>query len=110
LVDKQLETVGTFENLAHLRLELNPITDAGVAQLQSLGKLEYLNLYGTKLSDKSVAQLTKLEKLHDLFVWRTAITTAGLAELKRTRADLNVNGGFDPRTFPVGPKVIPVIN
>jgi mono/diheme cytochrome c family protein len=110
LVDQQLETVGTFENLAHLRLELNPITDAGVAQLQGLEKLEYLNLYGTKLSDKGIAQLAKLEKLHDLFVWQTSITTAGIAELKRTRANLNVNGGFDPRTFPVGPKVIPVIN
>lgn len=110
LIDKQLETLGKFENLAHLRLEMNPITDAGVAQLQSLDKLEYLNLYGTKLSDKGIAQLSKLEKLHDLFVWQTAITAAGIAELKRTRADLNVNGGFDPRTFPVGPKVIPVVN
>lgn len=110
LVDKQLETIGEFENLAHLRLEMNPITDAGVAQFQSLGKLAYLNLYGTKLSDKGVAQLSKLESLHDLFVWQTGITTAGIAELKRSRADLNVNGGFDPRTFPVGPKVIPVVN
>ena len=110
MVDRQLETIGKFQNLAHLRLELNPITDTGVAQLQSLGKLEYLNLYGTKLSDKGIAQLARLEKLRDLFVWQTSITTAGIAELKRTRADLNVNGGFDPRTFPVGPKVIPVVN
>lgn len=110
LVDEQLEVVGKFENLAHLRLEMNPITDAGVAQLQGLRKLEYLNLYGTKLSDKGIARLSKLEKLHHLFVWQTAITAAGIAELKRARADLDVNGGFDPRTFPVGPKIIPVVN
>lgn len=110
LADQHLATIGKFENLAHLRLEMNPITDAGVAQLQGLGKLEYLNLYGTRLSDKSIAQLARLEKLRDLFVWRTAITAAGIAQLQRTRAGLNVNGGFDPRTFPAGPKVIPVVN
>lgn len=110
LADQHLATIGKFENLAHLRLEMNPITDAGVAQLQGLGKLEYLNLYGTRLSDKSIAHLARLEKLRDLFVWRTAITAAGIAQLQRTRAGLNVNGGFDPRTFPAGPKVIPVVN
>ena len=110
LTDAQLATVGKFENLTHLRLEMNPITDAGVPQLLNLSKLEYLNLYGTKVGDRGLAQLAKLANLRDLFVWQTAITTAGIAELQRARAGLNVNGGFDPRTFPVGPKVIPVVN
>jgi uncharacterized membrane protein len=108
--DMQLATIGRFDNLASLRLELNPITDAGVSRLLGLNQLEYLNLYGTKVSDAGVAQLSHLERLHKLFVWQTAITTAGIAELKRTRSELIVNGGFDPRNFPAGPTVIPVVN
>lgn len=110
VTDAQLDTVGQFENLASLRLELNPVTDAGMSKLMNLKQLEYLNLYGTKVSDKGLAQLSRLEHLRTLFVWQTSATTAGIAALKRNRGELNVNGGFDPKTFPEGPKVIPVIN
>lgn len=110
LTDAQLAIVGKFEHLASLRLELNPITDAGVAHLLALQQLEYLNLYGTKVSDRGAAQLARLERLRSVFVWQTSITTAGIAELQRSHAELVVNGGFDPKTFPPGPKVIPVVN
>jgi len=108
--DAQLDIIGRFENLASLRLELNPVTDAGIAKLVNLKQLEYLNLYGTQVSDKGLAQLSRLDHLRTLFVWQTPATPAGIAALKRAHAGLSVNGGFDPKTFPEGPKVIPVIN
>jgi hypothetical protein len=110
VIDSQLTTIGKFENLAHLRLELNPISDAGMPALADLKNLDYLNLYGTRITDKGVETLSRMEKLHTLFVWKTGVTDKGVAAIKNARADLQVDGGFDPSSFPVGPKVIPVVN
>jgi hypothetical protein len=110
VVDSQLATIGKFENLAHLRLELNPISDAGLAALADLKNLDYLNLYGTKITDKGAETLSRMEKLQTLFVWKTRVTDKGVAAIKSARADVQVDGGFDPSNFPVGPKVIPVVN
>lgn len=38
------------------------------------------------------------------------LTPAGLATLQRARPGLVADSGFDPRRFPPGPKVIPVVN
>lgn len=110
VTDAHLATIGTFRHLESLRLELNPITDAGLAALAGLESLSYLNLYGTKVSDKGIATLSKLPQLDRLFLWQTSVTQAGIAQLKREHADLIVDEGFDPRRFPEGPKVIPVVN
>lgn len=110
VTDAHLATIGTFEHLESLRLELNPITDAGLTSLGALADLAYLNLYGTRISDKGIATLSKLGKLDRLFVWQTSVTQAGVARLQREHADLVIDGGFDASRFPVGPKVIPVVN
>lgn len=110
VTDAHLASIGKFEHLEILRLELNPITDAGLTALAGLENLTYLNLYGTKISDKGVATLSKLGKLDHLFLWQTSVTQAGITQLKREHADLMIDGGFDPSRFPVGPKVIPVVN
>jgi uncharacterized membrane protein len=110
LTDAQLATIGRFENLVALRLELNPIGDAGLAHLKPLAKLAYVNLYGTKVSDAGLATLASLPALRELYLWQTAVTPAALAEFGRARAGVRLVGGFDPKTFPEGPKVIPVVN
>lgn len=110
LTDAQLKHLGSFENLTHLRLELNPITDAGLATLGGLSKLEYLNLYGTHITNASLKPLGALPKLRELFVWETAVTPAAVEEFRRAHAQVRVTQGFDPKTFPEGPKVIPVVN
>lgn len=110
ITDAQLATLRPFENLTHLRLELNPITDAGLASLQGLKKLESLNLYGTKVGDTGLEQLAGLKSLRRLFVWRTSATAEGLAAIRRGHPGLLVVAGFDPKTFPEGPRIIPVVN
>jgi len=110
VTDAHLKTLGTFDNLTHLRLERNPITDHGVAALTGLAKLEYLNLYGTRVTNASLASLTALPKLREVFVWQTSITPPAAAEFRRTHARVSVVQGFDAKTFPEGPKVIPVVN
>lgn len=110
VTDEDLQTVSQFEHLARLRLELNPITDAGLVRLASLKKLEYLNLYGTKVSNAGLGTLSGLASLREVFLWQTAVTPAAISEFQRAHANIRVNDGFDPKTFPEGPKSIPVVN
>jgi hypothetical protein len=110
VTDSQLKTVSQFDHMVKLRLELNPITDAGLANLAGLKQLQSLNLYGTKVSDAGMGSLSSLQSLREVFLWQTAVTPAAIAEFKRTHAGVHVDDGFDPRTFPEGPKSIPVVN
>jgi mono/diheme cytochrome c family protein len=110
VTDAQLEPLGHFQNLVSLRLELNPITNAGLEHLKSLAKLAYLNLYGTKVSDAGLSALASLPNLREVFLWQTAVTPPALAAFARAHAGVRIDSGFDPRTFPEGPKVIPVVN
>jgi uncharacterized membrane protein/mono/diheme cytochrome c family protein len=110
VTDAQLQALAAFENLVSLRLELNPVTNAGLEPLSKLSKLAYLNLYGTKVSDASLPLLAALPSLHEVFLWQTAVTSAAVAKFGREHSGVRVNGGFDPKTFPEGPKVIPVVN
>jgi hypothetical protein len=110
LTDAQLKRFARFENLTQLRLELNPITDSGLAALSELGKLEYLNLYGTRITNASLKPLGALPRLRELFVWETAVTPAAIEAFRHAHAQVRVTQGFDPKSFPEGPKVIPVVN
>jgi mono/diheme cytochrome c family protein len=110
VVDAQLATIGRFTQLVNLRLELNPLTDAGIASLTALHSLRYLNLYGTRITDQSVPVLAKLEGLQRLYVWQTGLTPTGAATLQRSKTGLELDAGFDTKRFPVGPKLIPVVN
>ncbi|MEP7243858.1 MAG: c-type cytochrome domain-containing protein [Gammaproteobacteria bacterium] len=110
ITDAQLKGFGQFENLAWLRLELNPVTNAGLVPLRQLDKLQYLNLHGTKVSDAGLASLGGLASLRELFLWQTAVTPAAAEQFARAHAGLRIDRGFDPKTFPQGPKTIPVVN
>jgi hypothetical protein len=48
-------------NLQRLRLERTKVTDAGMAHLSKLAKLDYLNLYGTEITDAGLKPLESLE-------------------------------------------------
>jgi hypothetical protein len=108
--DAQLATLARFENLVALRLELNPIGNAGLEHLKPLSKLAYLNLFGTQVSDAGLATLAGMPALREVFLWQTTVTPTALADFRQAHAGVHIVGGFDPKTFPEGPKVIPVIN
>lgn len=110
LTDAQVGSLARFENLASLRIELNPVTDAGLEKLAPLTKLQSLNLYGTKVSDAGLQSLSALPALREVFLWQTAVTPTALATFRRDHKNMQVAGGFDPKTFPEGPKVLPVVN
>jgi Leucine rich repeat len=66
-----------------LSLEDTKITDAGLTHLQTLKKLQILDVSGTRVSDSGMSQLKGLSSLYSLSLGRTRISDAGLAHLKR---------------------------
>ena len=68
------------------------ITDNGLETIESLRKLEELNLAGTKVTDLGVAKLKGLTELRDLDLSRTQVTAKGIESLtslpKLTRLNL----------------------
>ena len=60
--------------MKELSLGNTSITDAGVASLTSLTKLETLVLIGTSITDAGVAELASLTKLKTLWLSNTSIT------------------------------------
>jgi YHS domain-containing protein len=69
------------------------VTDAGLAHLKNLSKLEYLNLYATSVTDKGLANLEGLKNLKKLYLWQTKATDAGVAALKKSVPGIVVNRG-----------------
>ncbi|MBS4070376.1 MAG: hypothetical protein KGZ90_03560 [Algoriphagus sp.] len=73
LQDSDLTRVAEFTHLRRLRIENNPITNQGLASLQSLTKLEVLNLNGTQITAQGLSQLASLKNLKSLYLWNTGI-------------------------------------
>ncbi len=62
-------------------------TDAGLAALAPLSKLEYLNLYGTNVTDAGLASLRPLVSLQRLYVWQSKVTATAATAFADARVD-----------------------
>ncbi len=87
VTDAGLAHVARLTRLEELHLDNCPVTDAGVAQLAPLARLRILDLKGTRVTDAGLAVLRHFPRLQALYLTRTAITDAGLAHVARL-ADL----------------------
>ena len=94
LLDVQLGAEISDAGLAHLKglpklqsLLLNDtgIGDAGLAHLSELTELVVLHLNGTKVTDAGLAHLEGLSKIQNLFLSGTKIGDAGLVHLKKLK-------------------------
>ncbi len=90
VTDDLLPTIGKLKNVIRLRLEDNPITDAGIQHLSTLQHLESLNLYKTKISDICASDLTPLKSLKRLYVWQTDFTEEGVKTLESELKNVEV--------------------
>lgn len=71
--DSDLSLIAQFTHLQKLRIENNPITDAGVSALKGLSKLAILNLNGTKVTPECLESITEIKSLKSLYLWNTSV-------------------------------------
>jgi uncharacterized membrane protein len=110
VTDGVLRGFSDFENLARLRLELNPVTAAGVANITAAPRLSYLNLYGTDVDDAVFTMIADAESLLRVYLWGTAVSDEAIDEFRHMREDVVVNDGFDRDQFPESPESVPVVD
>jgi hypothetical protein len=80
--DRTLEVIGECADLSSLTLwDCREITDAGVAHLAPLVKLEQLNLSGSQLTDAGMVHLSGMTKMRMLNIEKAQVTDQGLKHL-----------------------------
>jgi internalin A len=79
--DADLAHVGNLGRLEELLLIDSSVTDSGLAHLRRSTRLKSLFLAGTRISDSGLAHLKGLTRLEVLSLMDTAVTDAGLAHL-----------------------------
>jgi hypothetical protein len=85
--DAGLACLASMHRLERLHLDQCRITDFGLGQLAGLRAMEYLNLRGTSVSDRGIIELRQLPRLRSLYVWQTAVTPAAVKALGEALTD-----------------------
>lgn len=80
--DAELAHIGHLSRLEYLILGNSPVTDAGLEQLERLESLRALNLQGTRITDAGLAHLEKMPVLHELGLGDTEVSDAGIVYLE----------------------------
>jgi internalin A len=82
--DAELAHIGNLSRLEYLILGESPVTDAGLVHLERLNNLRALNLqHNTNVSDAGLVHLKSLTSLRELGLGDTAVSDAGLVHIKR---------------------------
>jgi uncharacterized membrane protein len=87
VTDAGLAMLEPMRRLQRLHLDELKVTDDGLARLTRLRQLEYLNLRGTLVTDRGMPQLHSLPRLRSLYVWQTAVTPAAVQALGESLID-----------------------
>ena len=82
VTDAELAELKQIKKLEYLMLDGTAITDAGLKEIGELTNLLWLELSRTAVTDVGVKELKNLKKLELLGLGATKITDAGLKELK----------------------------
>jgi hypothetical protein len=88
---KGMKHIAALKELRNLHLYGTMVTDAGLAELTPLQKLEGLNLVSVKgVTDKGLRNLRALTNLRGVNAGGTRATTKGVAELQKTNPKVGV--------------------
>jgi hypothetical protein len=92
--DALLAHVGRLTRLEVLHADGQSVSDAGLAHLRGLTKLSYLRLGGAQVTDAGLAHLEGLTSLSGLKLCNTLVTDTGLVHLKGLTklADIDLGG------------------
>ena len=81
LPDTQLGVIGKMNNMVLLKLDENPVTDAGLARLTGLQSLRAISLSGTQVTDAGLLALSRLPHLQQLYAWNTGVKPTAVKRL-----------------------------
>jgi Leucine-rich repeat (LRR) protein len=83
VTDEVLKKIESLSEVKTLHLTMTPkITDAGIASVSRLKKLNYLAIGGTQVTNAGLANLKELPQLEHLFLGGNRISDSGLENLK----------------------------
>ncbi|MEJ5237065.1 MAG: c-type cytochrome domain-containing protein [Limisphaera sp.] len=83
ITDAGLAALAAMPRLERLQLDRTGITDAGLAALRGLAELESLNLYGTAITETGLTVLAELPRLRRLYLWQTRVRPEAVQALQQ---------------------------
>ena len=84
--DVNLEAVARLDNLESLVISDGiDVSDAGVAHLKNLERLDWLVLRGSRITDESISVLAKLPRLSVLNLEASELTNGGISRLSSSK-------------------------
>ena len=89
--------VGLFPKLKALKLNGSQITDDGLAVLQNMPCLEFLDVSHVGISDKGLEYIKGLASLRELYITHTKVTSTGIEALKKALPKLVIHFWIDSR-------------
>lgn len=86
LTDDALRSLSSLYHLQQVRLEFNGnFTDAGLAHLEHLKRVQTLTLYGSPVTDRGILYLRELTDLQNLQLGRSLVTDEGARQIAQFR-------------------------
>lgn len=91
--DATLALLARMPRLQRLDLRGTPVTDAGIAALAGHARLEELVLAQTRLTDAAVEPLLAMPALKKVWLWKSGVGPDAIARLRERRPTLTVDAG-----------------
>lgn len=88
--DAEMGLTAQFSNLQRLRIENNPVTDAGISELRVLSRLEVLNLNGTAVNSQGLEAVAEIKSMKALYLWNTSVNPASEQVAKMREREVKV--------------------
>lgn len=85
ITDQVLEQIAQMRGLRSLHLYATRVTDAGIAKLKSLDRLQLIGIYYSPVTDASVEHFAPLKALEGMKLYGTKISLDGVATIKAGR-------------------------
>lgn len=82
ITDESLRPLQTLKRLEWLELFKTPATDNAVAIVAKIKSLKTLDLRGTRVTDACVSELISLPNLQNLYIGNTAITSQAVDQIR----------------------------
>jgi hypothetical protein len=96
LTDACLAYIEPLQKLEFLALSGNDITDAGLAHIAKLPALRSLDLDATEITDAGLPLLQGMSSLKTVSLSATRLSAGALTKLQNARPDLNIGVDTDP--------------